>query len=418
MKRRRPQGARALSRRRLLTGLGGVAVGLPWLERLDGVARAQSAVSGPKRVIVVTYPMGVPLGAWRPSAAGSTFTLPYVTEPLAPFQDRCLFVSCLDHPMLAMGGDAFVWGHPGKQEASLTGTLTTGAFPTTNDNHVDEIRSDATTDGGANGPSVEHLIGVALRDGQPYASVDLAVDGYAALATYGPPQATYASNFFFQGRGNAITLNAHPSQAFSTLFAGIGEDEPSEADVALRQLRERNKSVLDAVRDSFDELKQGLGTEDRRRLEEHAALIRQLEVDIQVSEGCTVPTGLDGVSDYSGYSMDQLAPLQRRILTHAMACNLAPIGRLEFVNQQNPRFGIPALDQALDDAGAMYDWHAMVHGDPLPGTTAFLRPGRGEVPIRPPPRPANAALRGQDRPFSGPVPPFPGSHRGFRAVRG
>jgi len=373
---RRQHRGRAQSRRRFLTGLGGITLGLPWLERIDGVARAQSAATGPKRVIVVAYSMGVPLGQWRPSAAGSTFELPYVTQPLDPFKDRCLFVTSLDNPMLAAGGEAFVWGHPGKQEAALTGTLTTGAFPTTNDNQLAEIRADATTDGGANGPSVEHVIGQALRASHPYASVDLAVDGDAGLATWGPPAATATSRFFFQGRGNAITLNAHPSQAFSSLFTGIGDDEPSEADVALRQLRERNKSVLDAVRDSFDDLKQGLGSDDRRRLEEHAALIRQLEVDIQVSAQCTVPEGLDGVTDYSGFSMDELAPLQRRILAHSMACDLAPVGRLEFVNQQNPRFGIPDLDLALDQA-AMYDWHAMVHGDPLPGTTAFLRPGRG-----------------------------------------
>ena len=36
---------RALSRRRFLTGLGGVTVGLPWLERLNGTASAQSAAN-------------------------------------------------------------------------------------------------------------------------------------------------------------------------------------------------------------------------------------------------------------------------------------------------------------------------------------------------------------------------------------
>lgn len=78
----------ALSRRRFLTGVGGATLALPWLEKLQPVAKAQMSPTGPRRVIVVTYPMGVPLGQWRPSSAGANFTLPYVTAPLAPFQDR------------------------------------------------------------------------------------------------------------------------------------------------------------------------------------------------------------------------------------------------------------------------------------------------------------------------------------------
>ncbi|HMI91803.1 MAG TPA: DUF1552 domain-containing protein, partial [Polyangiales bacterium] len=160
---------------------------------------------------------------------------------------------------------------------------------------------------------------------------------------------------------------------------GLQGGGPSQADVALQQLRARNKSVLDAVRASFVELSQGLGREDRTRLEEHAARIRQLELDLTPSATCSMPGGVDPggpVGNYMGYRMDQLAPLQNRVLAHAMACDLAPIGRIEYGNQQNPRFGIAALDSTLDSVSA-YDWHAMVHGDPLPGTTAYLRPGRG-----------------------------------------
>jgi hypothetical protein len=91
---------------------------------------------------------------------------------------------------------------------------------------------------------------------------------------------------------------------------------------------------------------------------------------------CAAPDGVNAVGSYEGQRMDQLAPLQNRVLAHAMACDLAPIGRIEYGNQQNPRFGIAALDSTLDSAQA-YDWHAMVHGDALPGTTAYLRPGRG-----------------------------------------
>jgi hypothetical protein len=377
-RRARRQGG--LSRRHFLTGLGGITLALPWLEKLNGVARAQSAAAGPKRVIVMAYEMGTPGGEFRPSATGSSFTLPYVTAPLDPFKDRCLFVTAIDHTMLGAGGNGFVFGHPAKKEAALTGTLTTGAFPTANTNQLSEVRADATTDGTANGPSVEQIIGEALRVNQPLPSVNLGVDGDAGLATWGAPGPSANSNFFFEGAANPITLSLHPSQAFDALFAGLVDTAPSAQDLALERLRARNKSVLDAVRASFNDLKQGLNTADRTRLEDHAARLRQLEIDVQLSATCSVPTGIAMQTDYSGFKMDALAPLQNRILAHAMACDMAPVGRIEYVNQQNPRFGVAGLDSALDGA-ANYDWHAMVHGDPLPGTTVYMRPGRDDVPI-------------------------------------
>ena len=267
-----------------------------------------------------------------------------------------------------------------KKEAALTGTLCTGAFPAANSNRMDEIRPDAVTDGGANAASVEQIAGEFLRSGHPLPAVNLGIDGYAAAATWGPPEPTRSSDFFFEGRGNAVTLDQYPRAAFDRLFAGVMGDGPDEADLAMQRLRSRNASVLDAVRASFVDLQQGLGREDRRRLQEHADRIRQLEIDYQLSAGCSVPQGIAEVSDYSGYRMDQLAPLQIRNLVHAMACELAPVGRIEFTNQQDPRFGIAELDSTLDGASE-YDWHGMVHGDPIPGTTTYLRPGRDDSGI-------------------------------------
>ncbi len=367
-----------ITRRRCLLGLGGISLGLPWLEQLQVKPAQAQQSTGPKRVISVAYSMGVPLGHWRPSAVGDSFTLPYVTEPLAAFQDRCLFVSAIDNRVLDAGGDSFVWGHPAKKEAALTGTLTTGAFPTGNNNLMSEIRADAVTDGGANAESVEQIIGNFLNNGHAMPSVNLGVDG-GTMPDYGGREPIQPSEYFFEGRGNAISMNLFPHLALDSIFAGIGADDaPSEQQLALQRLRFRNKSVLDAVRDSFTDLSQGLGADDQRRLQEHADRIRQLELEVRVAEACSVPAALSPVDTIQGLRMDELAPSQIRILAHAMGCDLAPVGRLEFMNQQNPRFGIEALDSTLDAAGDTYDWHGMVHGDPLPGTEAFLRPGRGD----------------------------------------
>jgi hypothetical protein len=354
-----------ISRRHLLTGLGGITLGLPWLEKLDGRAWAQAAPTRPKRIITMTYAMGAPVQHWVPSATGATFTLPYVTAPLEKFKSRCLFVSGLDHKMLAQGGSAFEFGHPGKQEAALTGTLLTGAFPTNNANNVTEIVARPGSTGSANAQSLETLIGRSLLAGHPRPSVDLGVDGDQKFGKV-------ASGFCFEGRSAPVTVDCGPLSAFTTLFGGL-PTVAGAADPALAQAKLRRKSVLDAVRDSFTNLKTGLGADDQRRLTEHAARIRQVELDLGNSSVCAAP---GGIVNPTTKSMDQLSALQIKLMAQSMACNLAPVGRMEFVNQQSPRFGIAGLDGTLDAVRATFDWHAMVHGDPLPGTTAFLRPGR------------------------------------------
>ncbi len=353
-----------IGRRRLLKGLGGIGFALPWLEQLEAIAAP--VPGGPKRVIVVAYRMGIPGDQWRPSAVGSTFTLPYVTAPLNAFRSRCLFVSDLDHTLLEQGNGAFAYGHPGKCEAALTGSFNTRAFPTNNTNHINELLATiAAGDAAANAESIEHRIGQFLGTGQPFSSVDLGVDGDRG-------QNKLASEFYFESRATPITMECNPTTAFNRFFANTSSGTPtSQAELAARELRARNKSVLDAVRVEFSDLRRGLGADDRRRLDEHAGRIRQLElVVIPPMAACARPTGITALNQPG---MDVSSPMQIKILAQAMACNLAPVGRLEFKNSQNPYFGIPSLDGILSST---YDWHAMVHGDPLPGTTAFMRPGR------------------------------------------
>lgn len=89
--------------------------------------------------------------------------------------------------------------------------------------------------------------------------------------------------------------------------------------------------------------------------------------------------------------MREHAAIQVRMLAQAMACNIAPVGRLEFLVQQNPFFGIPSIDdavatgrQALGDAN--WGWHGICHtnqneNDPVTGRPT--RP-RLDMPVQHP----------------------------------
>ncbi len=342
-----------MRRRTFLTGLGGITVALPAL-RAFGPRPARAGGAGsplPRRVIVMAYPMGTHTPSWRPTAQGSAFDLPMITAPLAPFQDRCLFVSNCGHDALDLGGNAFRYGHPAKKEAVFTGTLLQCAFGGDGSNHVDNvIQADPEGfDRTPNGPSIEHVIGQAL---DPTSFLRPSVD----LGVWGPGGAngTQTSSFFYEGVANPVTMQTNPATAFVDLFTGIDPDDPGPSE-ALLALRRRNKSVLDAVRDSFTDLRTGLDPDDQRVLDEHAAKIRDIELDMPTLGSCVIPEGIPMSEDaFDGLSMMELADLHNRILAHAMGCGIAPVGRIEYMAQQNPWFGIPTVDDAV---ALVQDWH-------------------------------------------------------------
>ena len=87
-----------LSRRTVLRGLG-TAIALPWLETF-APRSVRGGEPGPNepggrinRMVVVYVPNGVHMPAWKPALAGDDFVLPYILEPLAPFQSRLNVIS-------------------------------------------------------------------------------------------------------------------------------------------------------------------------------------------------------------------------------------------------------------------------------------------------------------------------------------
>lgn len=370
-----------MNRRRFLVGTGGTMLALPFLERLHGTARATGEML-PKRLIVVTYSMGTVVERWRPPSTGALAgALPYITAPLEPFRDRCLFVSNCDNAVMGLNSQ-HAFGHPAKKEGALTGTLLTGAFAGDGTNRIENVIADrdGADTGGPNGESVCHFIGSRLRRSHhAFPSIDLAVAGAPQRE-----QDYVDSEFFFEGPANPVSLQANPGRAFNRIFAGIDPDGMVDPELLAR--RRRTQSVLDAVRASFVELHGGLGTEDRRRLTEHAERIRQIELDVERAV-CVPPMGIphDGTvaspwDPYREMTMRDLSPMMNRLLANAMACDLAPVGRVEFTDQHNPRFGLPSVDdevarwRAADSSTA---WHGMVHGDPSPVDGVPTRPRDG-----------------------------------------
>lgn len=359
----------SLSRRRFLRSTTGAVLALPWLEKFaDGRAFAQAAMTRPTRIVVVAYSMGFIHNEWVPSAAGSTFTLPAITAPLEPLRQHLLFVSNVDNKAMHLNTQ-HAFGHPAKQESVLTGTLMRAAFQGDQSNVLANVIADraGSDQGGPNNESVCNYIGTRIRGSRPNPSVDLAVGGS------NQDRNDTNSRFFFEGPVTPVKVQANPARAFHQFFANVTGDQAALE--AQRRARARKKSALDAVRESFVELRSGLNAQDRTRLEDHASRVRQIELDL-ARAACARPAGNYGAPSatapylpFRGLSMRERAALMIPLLTNAMACDLAPVGRLEFIDQQNPLFGVPSVDSAIrawNTAATSNDWHGMVHGDASP----------------------------------------------------
>lgn len=370
------------TRRRVLQGLGGLTLALPFLHKFHRPARAGgNPPPVPKRLVVMAYPMGTVVPHARPSAAGDAFTLPYITAPLEPWRDRCIFVSNCDNAVMRLN-DRHAFGHPGKMEGALTGTLLRSAFGGDGTNVAGNVLQGAPAEStsGPNGESVCSYIGGRIRGTQPRRSIDVGVTGSIYESNEVP------SSFFFEGPANAVSLQLNPARAFEQIFAGFS----GTPDPALEARRNRGLSVLDAVHDSFTDLRQGLDARDRAILDDHADHVRELEDRLRNMAGatCDVPAqpptegSPPSYTPYRNLPMTTLAGYQIPLLARGLGCDVAPVGRIEFTGQQNPPFGIASVDAEIAAwNAAASDWHGMVHGDPSPVDG---------VPTRPPPMTSGA----------------------------
>jgi hypothetical protein len=326
-----------LDRRTLLRGAG-TALALPALEAmLPSRALAQSRA--PKRFLVFFHHQGMVMNEWRPRGTPADYTFPFLLEPLERHRDRVIVIHGVGNgagSSLSTGDD-----HNKARNNLLTGGGYGGGEPW-------QLLSDRT--------SIDQEIARRIGASHPFRSIDL------AIGTEGASAAGLRSGVFHHGPDDPVTSDADPRIAFNRIFSGF--DPSGMEDPAAFALRRRRRSVLDAVKQSFDSLRARLGTEDRARLDAHAEKVRSLELRLiaaPAGNGCAVPD----VATPPGYRFpiddDVTAPLMIELMVQAFACDRTRVGTLYFGTGQDPRF--PWLDyQGGPILQPEYDtWHTMVH---------------------------------------------------------
>ncbi|HEY3498662.1 MAG TPA: DUF1552 domain-containing protein, partial [Polyangiaceae bacterium] len=292
-----------LSRRTVLRGAAGAAIGLPWLEAF-APRRASAQSELPRRFIVMYTPNGL-LPSWTPSGTEYDFQLSPLLAPLAPHQADIVVIRGLYQQ--GAGGD----GHQSGMGGMLTGTkLNSGPFGGTN----------AAPAGWASGPSVDQRIADEIAGTTKLRSLELGVQ-VGAADNWG--------RMCYRAANQPLPPEDDPAAVYARVFADLHTDP-----AVLERQRRRHGSILDTVGREYARLASTLGSADRQRLTAHLEAVRDIEERLTRTgsvggEHCSDPL-VAAVEKDANDAYPDVGALQLDLLVMALACDITRVASLQW----------------------------------------------------------------------------------------
>lgn len=239
-----PNSLSRITRRTVLRGVG-VAMSLPWLESIPVWAdESGKSVQPPKRFAAMFMGNGINPKHWWAKGAGAEMELSKTLEPLAPLRTKLNVVSGLFNKHATGVGI-----HPGQ-----TGNILSGAA----------LQKGAVLRGGI---SVDQVL--ANRFGEETAMPSLVLGCEQPITGYHETNFSmaYSSHISWQDANSPVPMEVYPSLAFDSLFDNQGS--------------KRTKSILDRVKEHAAHLSRQVSRDDRRKLDEYLASVREVEKRVE-----------------------------------------------------------------------------------------------------------------------------------------
>ncbi len=275
------------SRRAVLKGMTAagarIAIGLPPLMSMfnsTGTAYAATGEGAAKpietRFVLWFNGNGIPERYWIPETEGADYEMTPCLAPLAAWRKDVHILSGVDNAAASGKGN----GHTNSMSGLMTGTDFTGRGPS--------------------GPSIDQVIASKIGGDSRFRSLQIGV----AQESFGE---SMQRNMSWAGYERALPPEMIPHRLFDRLFGAQEEGWIN-----------RKRSILDAVMSDATELEKRMPGEDKHRVEEHLAGIRDLERSIQ-----GLPPQYQHVDppDFDGDMKDwpRIAKLQSDLLVQAFA---------------------------------------------------------------------------------------------------
>jgi hypothetical protein len=334
-----------VSRRRFLRGLGGISLGLPFLEALapsDAAARAAAPI---QRFGVFFGCNGVDMTRWFPKGPYGTLTDTHLegtaNEALTPFRRKLLIPRGLHMAPRSGGRDP---GGGDDHGRCMAHKLTAYA---------------ADANGLAQGRSIDYILAEAINPGlqgsrRPPLNLWVGKPGnYKSL--------DYIS---YSAPGRAVAGINNPWNAYATTLGMDGESAES-AEARARILR-RRQSVLDLVHGRLEQLHDlPLSSDDRQKLDMHFTSVREIEARASATGLSCGDADIEArAKPYQGKpdliveneQYPAIADIQVDLFALALACDMTRVVTLHFDRGSGgPTFKWEGMNHE-------YNHHKLSHG--------------------------------------------------------
>jgi hypothetical protein len=293
---------RTFHRRDFLRDLGLSAAMWPFVLNLPSLGFA-SAGTRKRRLVVVFSPNGVVPATFWPDEVGDKFTFKESLKPLEPFRDRTLVLHGICDKVR---GD-------GDQHMRGIGCLLTGIelFPGNVLGGCSEHPA-----GWSRGISIDQELRNHLQS-RPETRTRFGSLEFGVLVQ---ERADTWTRMVYSGPNKPVTPIGDPYQMFGKLYGRVKH-------------RENLASVLDGLQEDFSKVRSVVGKEDGRLLDEHAALVRQMEQELRNTKtdnsGLAAPKLEPGVKQNND-SVPALSRMQIDLMVNSFAADFTRISTLQY----------------------------------------------------------------------------------------
>ncbi len=269
----------AIHRRRFIKTLGLSAASLPFLMGLPSLGLASPARPR-QRLIVMFSPNGTIPPAFWPDEVGRDFTLKEILTPLEGLKDRMLILHGLSNKVRGDGD-----GHMRGMSCLLTGIE---LFP-------GNIQGGSNTPAGwASGISIDQEIRNFFQSKEETRTRFGSLEFGVGVTDRADPW----TRMSYAGPNKPVAPISDPYQMYQKLYGQLKDKESLQ-------------SVLDDVRDDLKKVRKLISAQDRRLLEDHEALVRQMEKEIGEADRQKLRVGppalAEGVADQNDSFVNDMA---------------------------------------------------------------------------------------------------------------
>ena len=291
------------SRRQFIRDLGISAATIPFVAGLPSVASTSSAARK-QRLVLMFSPNGTIPNQFWPDEEGEEFTLKRILQPLEPFKKQLLTLRGISNKVRGDGD-----GHMRGMSCLLTGIE---LFP-------GNIQGGSDTPAGwSKGISIDQEIKNFFK-GRSDTRTRL---GSLELGVNVPRRADPWTRWSYAGPNKPVAPTDDPYQVFEKLYGRMKD-------------KESLKSIIDDVRDDLKKVSAKVSSEDKKLLEDHLTLVREMERELQAPDesGLKHPMPeLEPRVQADNDNMPKIARMQIDLLVNAFANDMARVSTLQFTN--------------------------------------------------------------------------------------